>query len=46
MPAPSSRPSYAAVLSLPHARRTFALALVGRLSYGVVALSVMLTVAR
>ncbi|MER6914856.1 MFS transporter [Streptomyces sp. NPDC000594] len=40
------RPSYAAVLRLPHARRTFGAALVGRLSYGIVALSVMLAVTR
>ncbi|MDG4866182.1 MFS transporter, partial [Streptomyces sp. T-3] len=40
------RPSYAAVLRLPHARRTFGAALLGRLSYGVVALSVMLAVTR
>ncbi|MGW7208891.1 MFS transporter [Streptomyces sp. NPDC054837] len=38
--------SYARVLRLPHARRTFATALVGRLSYGIVPLSVMLAVTR
>ncbi|KUN75708.1 MFS transporter [Streptomyces griseoruber] len=38
--------SYAAVLRLPHARRTFAAALLGRLSYGIVPLSVMLAVTR
>ncbi|MEU6351265.1 MFS transporter [Streptomyces sp. NPDC047072] len=38
--------SYARVLRLPHARRTFAAALLGRLSYGVVPLSVMLAVTR
>ena len=38
--------SYARVLRLPHARRTFATALLGRLSYGVVPLSVMLAVNR
>lgn len=38
--------SYARVLRLPHARRTFATALLGRLSYGVVPLSVMLAVIR
>jgi MFS family permease len=38
--------SYARVLRIPHARRTFATALVGRLSYGVVPLSVMLAVTR
>ncbi|WP_069992117.1 MFS transporter [Streptomyces qinglanensis] len=40
------RLSYAAVLRLPYARRTFAAALLGRLSYGMLALSVMLTVTR
>ncbi|MFC8517861.1 MFS transporter [Streptomyces sp. NPDC057257] len=40
------RPSYAAVLRIPHARRTFAAALLGRLSYGVVPLSLMLAVTR
>ncbi|MEU6255094.1 MFS transporter [Streptomyces sp. NPDC047043] len=40
------RPSYAVVLRIPHARRTFAAALLGRLSYGVVPLSVMLAVTR
>lgn len=39
-------PSYAAVLRVPHARRTFAAALTGRLSYGIVPLSVMLAVTR
>ncbi|MFE2217158.1 MFS transporter [Streptomyces canus] len=38
--------SYAQVLRIPHARRTFATALLGRLSYGVVPLSVMLAVTR
>ncbi|MEU6229691.1 MFS transporter [Streptomyces sp. NPDC047042] len=46
MPATSTRPSYAAVLRIPHARRTFATALLGRLSYGIVPLSVMLAVTR
>ncbi|KUO04746.1 MFS transporter [Streptomyces caeruleatus] len=41
-----ARPSYAAVLRIPHARRTFAAALLGRLSYGVAPLSVMLAVTR
>ncbi|GAA4087642.1 MFS transporter [Streptomyces shaanxiensis] len=41
-----ARPSYAAVLRIPYARRTFAAALLGRLSYGVVPLSVMLAVTR
>jgi len=40
------RPSYAAVLHIPYARRTFAAALLGRLSYGIVPLSVMLAVTR
>ncbi|MQY40093.1 hypothetical protein SRB17_81230 [Streptomyces sp. RB17] len=40
------RPSYAAVLRLPHARRTFASALTARLSYGTVSLAVMLSVIR
>ena len=43
---PAGRPSYAAVLRIPHARRTFAAALLGRLSYGIVPLSVMLAVTR
>lgn len=43
---PVVRPSYAAVLQLPYARRTFATALLGRLSYGIVPLSVMLAVTR
>ncbi|MGW1784484.1 MFS transporter [Streptomyces sp. NPDC002143] len=38
--------SYAVVLRVPHARRTFAAALTGRLSYGIVPLSVMLAVTR
>src|SRR4051794_24707072 len=38
--------SYARVLRIPHARRTFAAALLGRLSYGIVPLSVMLAVTR
>ncbi|MET9254501.1 MFS transporter [Streptomyces sp. NPDC003717] len=46
MSTPSPRPSYAAVLRVPHARRTFASALVGRLSYGTVSLSVLLSVNR
>ncbi|MCS0606111.1 MFS transporter [Streptomyces sp. LP11] len=40
------RPSYAAVLRVPHARRTFAAALAGRLSYGTVSLAVLLSVTR
>ncbi|MDO0911696.1 MFS transporter [Streptomyces sp. DT2A-34] len=43
---PVVRPSYAAVLRIPYARRTFAAALLGRLSYGIVPLSVMLAVTR
>ncbi|GGV24681.1 MFS transporter [Streptomyces filipinensis] len=45
-PSPGPRPSYAAVLRVPHARRTFAAALLGRLSYGVVPLALMLAVTR
>ncbi|GLX54525.1 MFS transporter [Streptomyces hygroscopicus subsp. hygroscopicus] len=41
-----ARPSYAAVLRLPHARRTFTAALTARLSYGTVSIAVMLSVAR
>jgi MFS family permease len=40
------RPSYAVVLRIPYARRTFAAALLGRLSYGIVPLSLMLAVTR
>lgn len=43
---PAVRPSYAVVLRVPHARRTFAAALTGRLSYGIVPLSLMLAVTR
>ncbi|MEX3103049.1 MFS transporter [Streptomyces sp. ST1015] len=43
MSTPVSRPSYRAVLQLPYALRTFGSALVARLSYGLVALSVLLT---
>ncbi|MFD7882615.1 MFS transporter [Streptomyces bauhiniae] len=50
MSAPASArpaaPSYAAVLRVPHARRTFATALVGRLSYGTVPLSLLLATQR
>ncbi|MFI5854207.1 MFS transporter [Streptomyces parvulus] len=46
MSTPLPRPSYAAVLRVPHARRTFAAALVGRLSYGTVSLSLMLALTR
>ncbi|MEU9593066.1 MFS transporter [Streptomyces sp. NPDC048219] len=46
MSTPLPRPSYAAVLRVPHARRTFAAALVGRLSYGTVGLALMLSVTR
>ncbi|MGW1215633.1 MFS transporter [Streptomyces sp. NPDC002499] len=42
----SPRPSYAAVLRVPYARRTFLAALVGRLCYGVVSVAVMLSVTR
>ena len=43
---PSRRPSYAAVLRVPHARRTFTAALTARLSYGTVSLAVLLSVTR
>ncbi|MGW2179911.1 MFS transporter [Streptomyces sp. NPDC001732] len=43
-PAPARTPSYAAVLRTPHAARTFGSALLGRLSYGMVSLSLMLAV--
>ncbi|MFD3502323.1 MFS transporter [Streptomyces sp. NPDC058676] len=46
MSAVSPRPSYAAVLRIPHARRTFAAALVARLSYGVIPIALMLSVTR
>ncbi|GCB43124.1 MFS transporter [Streptomyces sp. NL15-2K] len=46
MSAVSSRPSYAAVLRIPHARRTFAASLAARLSYGVIPLALMLCVTR
>ncbi|MFA0841289.1 MFS transporter [Streptomyces rochei] len=46
MSTPSPRPSYAAVLRVPHARRAFAAALVGRLSYGTVSLALMLSLTR
>ncbi|MFD3315316.1 MFS transporter [Streptomyces sp. NPDC058694] len=46
MSASSTRPSYAAVLRTPHATRTFTAALLGRLSYGMVALAVLLAVSR
>ncbi|WP_203834905.1 MFS transporter [Winogradskya humida] len=39
-------PSYRAVLNTPHAARTFSAALVGRLSYGIVYLSLVLAVTR
>ncbi|MFG3264044.1 MULTISPECIES: MFS transporter [Streptomyces] len=42
MSAPVSRPTYAAVLRVPYARRTFAAALFGRLAYGLVSLSLLL----
>ncbi|MFE1885099.1 MFS transporter [Streptomyces diastatochromogenes] len=41
-----SRPTYAAVLRVPHARRTFAAALAARLCYGTVSLAVLLSVTR
>ncbi|OPC81790.1 hypothetical protein B4N89_13350 [Embleya scabrispora] len=39
-----SAPSYAAVLRLPHARRAFGAAMLGRLSYGTIPLSLLLAV--
>ncbi|WP_425246422.1 MFS transporter [Streptomyces sp. NEAU-NA10] len=42
----AARPTYAAVLRVPHARRTFTAALVGRLAYGLVSLSVLLASVR
>ncbi|MFJ9567054.1 MFS transporter [Streptomyces fuscichromogenes] len=45
-PSPARHPSYAAVLRLPHARRTFLAALTARLSYGTVSLAVLLSVTR
>ncbi|MGW4299921.1 MFS transporter [Streptomyces sp. NPDC004646] len=45
-PARPAAPSYAAVLRVPHARRTFAAALTGRFSNGVVPLAVLLSVNR
>ncbi|MEV8456573.1 MFS transporter [Streptomyces sp. NPDC052095] len=44
MPPSSPAPSYAAVLRTPYASRTFGAALLGRLSYGMVSLSLMLAV--
>lgn len=44
MTSPSRAPSYAAVLRTRHACRTFGAALLGRLSYGMVSLSLMLAV--
>ncbi|MCX5006413.1 MFS transporter [Streptomyces sp. NBC_00638] len=46
MSASPSRPSYAALFRIPHARRTFVAAMTGRLSYGVVPLAMMLTTTR
>ncbi|MFD8808226.1 MFS transporter [Streptomyces sp. NPDC059597] len=45
-PARPAAPSYAAVLRVPHARRTFAAALTGRFSNGVIPLAVLLSVNR
>lgn len=42
----STRPTYAAVLRVPYARRTFLAALAARLSYGTVMLAVLLSVTR
>jgi MFS family permease len=44
MSAPAPRPSYAAFFRIPHTRHTFTAALIGRLSYGMVSLAVMLSV--
>ncbi|MDN3262594.1 MFS transporter [Streptomyces sp. CSDS2] len=44
MSTPLSRPSYAAVLRVPQARRTFTAALTGRLSYATAGLAVPLSV--
>ncbi|MFC9844829.1 MFS transporter [Streptomyces sp. NPDC060223] len=46
MSAPTPRPSYAAVLRIPHTRRTFTTVLIGRLSYGMVSVAMLLTVTR
>ncbi|MFB7916417.1 MFS transporter [Streptomyces sp. NPDC056061] len=43
-PAPSRAPSYAVVLRTPHAARAFGSALLGRLSYGMAPLALMLAV--
>ncbi|WP_406456484.1 MFS transporter [Streptomyces sp. NBC_00876] len=43
-PAPSRAPSYATVLRTPHAARTFGTSLLGRLSYGIVPLALLLAV--
>ncbi|MFJ5818277.1 MFS transporter [Streptomyces sp. NPDC093108] len=43
-PVPSRTPSYATVLRTRHAARTFGAALLGRLSYGMISLSLMLAV--
>ncbi|WP_326590471.1 MFS transporter [Streptomyces brevispora] len=42
--APSRAPSYATVLRTPHAARTFGAALLGRLSYGMVPLALLLAI--
>lgn len=46
MSAVQVRPTYARVLQVPGARSTFALALIGRLSYGLIFLSLLLTITR
>src|SRR4051812_12454517 len=46
MPEPQEKISYATVLRAPHAARTFGAALVGRFSYGVVFLSMVLAITR
>lgn len=42
--APTRAPSYATVLRTPHAARTFGAALLGRLSYGIVPLAMLLAI--
>uniref|UniRef100_A0AAU2VJS3 MFS transporter n=1 Tax=Streptomyces sp. NBC_00008 TaxID=2903610 RepID=A0AAU2VJS3_9ACTN len=42
--APTGAPSYATVLRTPHAARTFGAALLGRLSYGIVPLALLLAI--
>ncbi len=46
MSSPSSTPSYSAVLRQPHALRTFGAALIGRFSYGIVFVSLVVALTR